>query len=313
LVWKRHWRRGGKIGILERGTFVIAASGLLGAGRDTGTDTDGFRKARRMTASWKDVRRARIPVGDLPVLAELRGRGSVRVLIAGAAAWVSWEPGPGPTQEMLVRRILPLPGAVLYTERGGSWYQLAEHLPCFHVPKGDGSDWPSLERTIVPEAVVAARDRGRSHDPIRLRLVRDPAMPARPASALRCAPEALAAWAERATSAELAAVKGAWKRPVAPGGSNAVVLVTGPIGSLPPLEEGVRFWGTELLIPLGYRALPNLPPSAIRRAAGATIEELALLEEDGLELIPKAIFNPISRAAVRLLREPDGTLKEPSR
>jgi hypothetical protein len=266
-----------------------------------------------MTASWKDVRRARIPVGDLPVLAELRGRGSVRVLIAGAVAWVCWEPGSDPMQAILVRRILPLPGAVLYAERGGCWYRLAEHLPCFDVPKGDGSDWPSLERTIVPAPVKAARERGRSHDPIQLRLVRDPAMPARPASALRCTPEALAAWAERATSAELGSVKGAWKRPVAPDGSSAVVLVTGPIGSLPALEEGVRFWGKELLIPLGFRALPDLPPSAIRRAAGATNEEVAVLDEDGLELIPEAIFKPVSRAAVRLLGEPGGTRKEPAR
>jgi hypothetical protein len=205
-------------------------------------------------------------------------------------------------QEM-VRRILPLPGALLYAEREGCWYRLAEHLPCFDVPAGDGSDWPSLERTLVPDQVEAARAPGRVIDRIAVRLVRDAAMPARPASALRCTPLALAPWAERATQAELASVKGAWIKPVAPGGPNALVLVTGPIGSLPPLAEGVRFWGTELLIPLGFRAEPDPPPSAIRRAAGATTDELALLDEDGLELIPQAIFKPLSRAAVRLIGE----------
>jgi hypothetical protein len=263
-----------------------------------------------MTASWKDVRRASIPVGDLPVLAELRGPGQIRVLIAGPFAWISWEPGSDLMREMLVRRILPLPGAVLYTQREGCWYRLGAHLPCFDVPQGDGSDWPPLERTIFPEPIRPARPQERLHDPIRIRLVRDAMMAARQATALRCSPAALAAWAERATSAELAAVKGAWIRPVASHGPAAEVLLLGPIGSLPPLTEGLRFWGSELLIPLGFRADPELPPSAIRRAAGATTEELAVLDDDGLELIPRAIFKPLSRAAIRLIGERDATLQE---
>ena len=79
------------------------------------------------------------------------------------------------------------------------------------------------------------------------------------------------------------------------------MLVTGPAGSLPALEEGVRFWGTELLLPLGFRAEPDLPHSAIRRAAGATSDELAVLDDEGIEIIPRAIFKPLSRAAVRLM------------
>ncbi len=254
-----------------------------------------------MTATWKDVRRASIPVADLPALAELRGRGAIRVFTAGDVAWISWDPGSELMQEMLVRRILPLAKAVLYTEREGCWYRLAEHLPCFDVPRGDGSDWPMLERTIFPEPVQTTRPRGRLHDPIRIRLVRDATMPPRPASALRCTLETLAAWAERATSAAIGAVSGAWIRPEAPGGPEGLVLVTGPAGSLPALEEGVRFWGTELLLPLGFRAEPDLPHSAIRRAAGATSDELAVLDDEGIEIIPRAIFKPLSRAAVRLM------------
>ncbi len=266
-----------------------------------------------MMATWKDVRRASIPLHDLPVLAELRGRGFVRVLIAEDVAWVCWEPGPDLTQDMLVQRILPLPGAALYSERGGLWYRLAEHLPCFDVPGGDGSDWPSLERTIVPAPAQATQARGWLLEPVRVRLVRDAGSSAHRASALRCAPHALAGWAARATSAELASVNGAWIRPAAPDGSNALVLVTGPIGSLPLLTEGVRFWGSELLIPLGFKALPDLPASTIRGAAGATEDELAILDEDGLELIPRAIFKPLSRAAVRLIAERGVGSKEPPR
>ena len=129
----------------------------------------------------------------------------------------------------------------------------------------------------------------------------------------RCAPNALAAWAERATSAELASLKGAWIKPAAQGGSNGLVLVTGAIGSLPLMTEGVRFWGAELLIPLGFKAVPDLPPAAIRSAAGATKDELAVLDEDGLELIPWAIFKPLSRAAVRLIADRGVASKEASR
>ena len=112
-----------------------------------------------MTPTWKDVRRARIPVRDLPALAELRGTGEVRVFVAGEIAWISWDPRSDTMQEMLVRRIMPLPEAVLYTQRDGHWYQLGAHLPSFDAPHEDGSDWPLLERIIFPEAIVATRPR----------------------------------------------------------------------------------------------------------------------------------------------------------
>jgi hypothetical protein len=251
-------------------------------------------------------------VSDLAVLAEMRGRGQIRVLIDGARAWICWELGSELLQEMLVRRILPVPGAVLYHEREGCWFRLGEHLPRFDVARGDGSDWPLLERTIFPEPVEAMQGQGRLHEPMRISLARDAAMRARPASALRCTVEALAAWGERATSAELGAVRGAWLKPAAPGGADGLVLVTGPTSSLPPLDRGERFWGTELLIPLGCRAEPDLPASAIRRAAGATTDDLALLEEGGLELIPRAIMKPLSRAAIRLIGQREATERESS-
>ena len=87
------------------------------------------------------------------------------------------------------------------------------------------------------------------------------------------------------------------------------MLVTGSSESLPPVPDGVRFWGTELLVPLGFRAEPDLPASAIRRAAGARPDELAVLDEDGIELIPHAIFKPLSRAAIRMILERDVTTK----
>jgi len=268
-----------------------------------------------MAASWKDVRRARIPVEDVPGLAELRGQAGVRLMLAGEFAWVSWEPGSDLMQDMLVRRILPLAGAELYTEREGRWIRLGEHLPRFDMPPGDGSQWLPLERTIFPEPIEAARARGPVHDPMPIGLVRDPNSPARPASALRCPLGALSAWAQRATSAQLGALKGAWLASGSPERTAAEALVIGPDGSLPLLLEGLRFWGAELLIPLGYRAEPNLPASAIRRAAGAGADELAILDQNGLELIPRAILKPLCRAGIRLSgerRNDDGSGKEVS-
>jgi hypothetical protein len=259
-----------------------------------------------MSANWKDVRRARIPVGDLPVLAELRGRGEIRVLIAGAVAWISWKPGSELMEALLVRRILPLEEAVLYTERDGRWYRLGEHLPAFDVPGADESEWPLVERVIFPERVSAVVSRERLQAPIPIRVVRDVVSAPRPASGLRCSPLSLAAWAEHSTSAQLAALKGAWLR------REALVLLTGSSDALPSMPDGLRFWGTELFVPLGFRAEPDLPAAAIRCAAGARPDELAVLDEDGIELIPHAIFKPLSRAAIRMIRQEDVTTGEAS-
>ena len=47
------------------------------------------------------------------------------------------------------------------------------------------------------------------------------------------------------------------------------MLVIGAPGTLPLLPESVRYWGSELLVPLGFRAEPDLPEAAIRGVAGA--------------------------------------------
>jgi MoxR-vWA-beta-propeller ternary system domain bpX2 len=256
-----------------------------------------------MTASWKDARRASLPVEDLPILARLRVRGDFRVLINGRMAWLSWEPEADGAQDMVARLILPIAGAALYVERSGHWYRLGEHLPVFDVPRGDGADWVPLERAIFPEPVEGARARRDLEDPMPLRLVRDALLPARPASGLRCSLSSLRSWAERATSSQLAALYGAWIGPDSPGGSESQVFLTGSSEALPVLPEGVRFWGTDLLVPLGLRVEPNLPAAAIRRAVGARHDELAVIDADGIELIPRTVFARLSRASIRMIEE----------
>jgi hypothetical protein len=74
----------------------------------------------------------------------------------------------------------------------------------------------------------------------------------------------------------------------------------------------LRFWGTDLFVPLGFRVEPDLPASAIRQAAGAKPDELAVFDLDGIELIPQAVFKPLSRAAIKLIVEGDAASREAS-
>ncbi len=256
-----------------------------------------------MSPSWKHARRASLPLEDLPVLARLRGRGEFRVLITGRVAWLSWEPGADGALDLLVRAILPLAGAALYVERDGHWFRLGEHLPVFEVPRGDLADWVPLERAIFPEPVNGVRPLRDPEDPMPLRLVRDALSQARPASALRCSLSSLRSWAEGATSSQLAALCGAWIRADLSDGSEGQVFLTGSSEALPVLPEGVRFWGTDLLVPLGFRVEPNLPAAAVRRAAGARHDELAVIDQDGIELIPRTVFARLSRASIRMIEE----------
>jgi hypothetical protein len=117
---------------------------------------------------------------------------------------------------------------------------------------------------------------------------------------------------ERVTSGQIAALEGAWLAPGASDAREALVLVIGSAQSLPMLAEGVRFWGNELLVPIGLRPEPNLPASAIRSALGAAPAELAVMDEDGIELIPRAIFKPLSRAAIRMMQGGDVANREAS-
>ena len=73
-------------------------------------------------------------------------------------------------------------------------------------------------------------------------------------------------------------------------------------GELPLLPESVRYWGTDLLVPLGFRADPELPEGAIRRVVGAGDGDLVVLDEEGFELIARDAFKPLSRAGIRLAR-----------
>jgi hypothetical protein len=72
--------------------------------------------------------------------------------------------------------------------------------------------------------------------------------------------------------------------------------------SLPELPDGRRFWGGQLLVPLGFRTEPELPESALCRTIGAAPDDLVVLDFEGYEVIPRAALEPFSRAGIRLAR-----------
>jgi len=253
-----------------------------------------------MTAPWKETCCASIPVEDLEVLADLRGRADIRVYLTEGRAWVCWENDSEFTVEIVAGRILPLRGAELFAGRGGQWYRLGAHLPAFDVPFQVKAAGVPLDRLLVPSKLRAERPDQYRHEPLLVRLVRDEKMAAMPATAMRCSLELLSAWAERATSWQFSALQGAWSRGSLGGERDAEVLVLGSARRLPLLPQSVRYWGTDRLIPLGFRTDPELPEQAIRRLLGAGSGDLAVLDAEGFELIERRAFRPLSRASIRL-------------
>jgi hypothetical protein len=256
-----------------------------------------------MTPEWKEVGCARISVEDLRFLSDLRRGPGIRVSIVGDRAWLCWEPGSEGAHEALVRRIWPLRGVELFTKRAGRWYRLGEHLPVFDVPESGGSSGVPLERIVLPKPITARRPGDVPPDPMRLRLVKDQQGQARPATAVCYRLSSLAAWAECASSAQLAALHGAWTEGPKGAADLAEVLVLGVAGRLPLLPGGLRFWGMEVLIPVGFRTDPDLSESGLRRAVAAGPEDLVVCDWDGFELVSRAVFKPLSRGGIRLARQ----------
>jgi hypothetical protein len=76
--------------------------------------------------------------------------------------------------------------------------------------------------------------------------------------------------------------------------------------------SAVRLWGDDLLVPVGFRPDPDLPPATLREAVGAEADELVVLDEAGAEVVPRAAFAPLTRAGVRLaLRDLSSTGESP--
>ena len=253
-----------------------------------------------MTPLLKDVCSARIRVEDLPVLAELRDRSEIRVSIAGDRAWIRWKPESAVMLDILIKWILPLPGVELFTERDGRWYRWGEHLPAFGVHVPDDLRGIPLERILLPKPVSAQRPESLRLERMRVGVVRDERCQSRSATAMCCRLSELCEWAEQSTSAQFAGLRAAWTEGSVHEPGEAEVLVLGRHGVLPASRAGVRFWGTDVLVPLGFRTDPDLAEPALKSVVGAGPHDLVVLRPDGFEVIARAIFKPLSRAGVRL-------------
>jgi hypothetical protein len=250
-----------------------------------------------MATPLDEVCLASLPAAALPALAPLRCHPDVEAWRSGERLWVLWPAGSSD----VLHRLLPVAGLELYTRREGLWYRLGRRLPAFEVVLT--KETMPLHRLLTPApcqpeappanhasgGVYPRRDQpGGSHAAtVALRLVREEKP--RLTTALRCELVQIGKWSERATSAELAAVRGAYS-------GNRVLLLG---GRLPPLP-GERFWGERVLLPLGQRAEPDLPESALREVLGLAEGEIAVLDQEGVDIVPAGALRPLTRAGVRL-------------
>jgi hypothetical protein len=232
--------------------------------------------------SWQAVCAARLPAPFLHVLAPVRDRHDARVRMDGDTAWVHWPAG----KLEFVRRLLPVAGVEFYSHREGRWFRFGSRLPTAERPPTD--DGLPLTRVLTPARFAPTPPSVHTSAPVVLRIARggEP----QPTTALVCQITDLLKWGEAATTAELSAVRAARC------GSQAILIGA----KLPAIRTAARYWGDDLLIPVGFRAEPDLPRAALRAACAATDDELILLHENGADVIPSAVFEPLTRAGLRL-------------
>lgn len=236
---------------------------------------------------WHEVSAARLPATALGALAPVRNREGVRVVPRDGTVWALWPAG----RPEVVRCLLPVPGVVFFARRAGNWFRFGSLVPTADGPPDD--DGHPVAAVLAPARFEPHAPEPPAWVPVPLTVRRGGAP--QPATALACTVAALAAWADEATTAELAAVRAARSGPRA--------MVLGP--RLPSIAGAVRFWGRDVLVPIGFAPDPELPDEALREAAGAGPEELLVLDETGAEVVPRAAFEPLTRAGVRLgAREP---------
>jgi MoxR-vWA-beta-propeller ternary system domain bpX2 len=239
-----------------------------------------------------DVCCACLPAEALPLLAGLRTVSGIRAARArspgGDRVWLRWDAG----RDEILRQLLPIEGIELFAQREKLWYRPGQALPTFVVPVESESQ--SLAALIVPSRCEPEPADKRTIVPVSFRLVRDEQP--RTATACVCAPADLARWADQATTRELSALRAA----CTPGSANpARVLV---LGAPPPsVADGLRYWGQRILTPLGWRPDPLLPEKSLAEALGTTPEEIVIVHEEGIEIVPLEVLAPLTRAGLRLL------------
>jgi hypothetical protein len=235
-------------------------------------------------SSLHDVCLASLPRESLPALAPLRAVPGLTVALVGDRAWLRWTP-----DDAVLRAVLPISGVILYVELDGRWYRYGRHLPAFEVPAR--ADYRPLAQVLTPAPLTPVAPKKQRADVVPLTL--QPDSRPRPATALRCSRLELARWADTVPTARLEELRAAR--------CGDRVLLLG--SRLPPLPGGQRFWGDNVLVPLGQRPEPDLPPAVLREALGVGPDELLLLTAAAAEAIPLEVVQPLQRASLRLMLE----------
>jgi MoxR-vWA-beta-propeller ternary system domain bpX2 len=235
-----------------------------------------------MSSPFDDVCRARIPREAIARLAGLRVEPGLRVALTADHAWLRWDAG----NERVLQAVMPIHGVVLYSFEAGRWYRFGSSLPDFDFPT-DLDEQP-LAHVMFPAVVQPIAAPTFAGQPLRLTLERDDRP--RATSAVLCPLASLSPWCDTVPTARLAALVGVWL--------GEEVLLLGD--HLPLLQDGDRFWGRDVLAPLGLAPAPALPESAIKEAAGLHADELLLWQPDRAEGIARTLLSPLTRAGVRL-------------
>jgi hypothetical protein len=204
----------------------------------------------------------------------------------GDGLWLFWPAG----QVEIARRVLALAGAEIFLQEKGILHRPGECLPVFHVPEATAAR--PLSALLFPSPVTARPAGPSTWEPFRLSLVHDGTP--RAATALRLTVAELARWAEGATSHQFQGLQAA--RTSGCSGGGEVLL----LGNRLPAISGERFWGRQVLLPLGYRVEPNLAEGVLVGALRLQVGEVALWTAGGIEFLPATAFGPITRAGARL-------------
>lgn len=235
-----------------------------------------------MTNELREICAARLPIAAIAALANLRCLPGITVVQVGDRAWLRWPAG----EQRVLERVLALSGVELFVHYHGGWSRWGSLLPAEGPPANQPGQ--PLAHVLTPVPVAPVPPGERAIPAVRLRLVRSNDI--REASAMRCRASDLLGWSERVPSSRLAELRGVrW-------GDGLLLL-----GSrLPEIAGGQRFWGENLLLPLGWRAEPDLPEHACRRALGLEADDILLFTEAGAELIARSGSRPLTRAVLRL-------------
>ena len=236
---------------------------------------------------WSVVTAARLPAADLGCLAAGRPRQAVRVTVgADGFAWVQWPAGP--LADEVVSALRPAAGVEFYGRHAGNWRRFGSRLPSGVTPPTDAGR--VLAEVLTPVAVVPVLPTVRTIQRRGIELVRDDVP--RPATALRCTLSEFAAWADFATTRQLAGVRAAT--------SGGEVLL---LGTLLPIPSAQRYWGDVVRLPLGFTLRPAMTAASVRDVLQAAADDLIFWHADGVEVVPPEAFGPVTRTGVRLAAE----------